>query len=119
MEFFLSPGFGGAAAVVAALIAYAAARSRARIDRRLGERSQWWARAEWALDLTRDADPYSQLMGWNALTTLVNSAPTDEDAELIAGAAEAAEADYLELAGTTDGDTEVEADDDVDDEERG
>lgn len=96
MEFFLSPGFGGLAAVVAAAIAYAAARWRGRVDKLLGDNSAWWDRARWALDQTREDDRYAQLLGWNIVATLAETAPTEQDAEILRQAAEAAEEAYTE-----------------------
>lgn len=73
-----SPGFGGLAAVVAAVIAYRAARKAAdtqrvnaaadRAQRERAERkNQWWARAQWALDLTLSQDTETRTVGYDML----------------------------------------------------
>lgn len=60
-DFVTSPGFGGAAAVVAAVIAFGAARLTAKTHEEQAvedrnqryttqRKEQWWARAQWALD---------------------------------------------------------------------
>jgi len=97
-----SPGFGGLAAVVAAVIAYRAARkaadaqrANAEDDRRQRERaerkSQWWARAQWALDLTLSQDPEARVVGYDMLEALANSEWAEEhEADLIAAATDRA-----------------------------
>lgn len=56
-QFVLSEGFGGAAAVVAALIAgffvwksVQAQRASTSVQREAHRREQWWLRTQWALD---------------------------------------------------------------------
>ena len=79
-----SPGFGGLAAVAAATIAYraasraaAGARLNATEDRRQRDsaerKSQWWKRAEWALDLTLEEDTRTRQIGYEVLDALARS----------------------------------------------
>lgn len=88
-DWLRSPGFGGLAAVVAATIAYRAAsraaavsRASATADRQQRDRSerksQWWKRAEWALDLTLDDDTRARQVGYEVLDALARSEWADE-----------------------------------------
>lgn len=49
-KFATSPGFGGLAAVIAALVAYRAARRTADAARSSATSQQWWETARWAAD---------------------------------------------------------------------
>lgn len=74
-QFVRSPGFGGTAAVCAALIAFwASSRSRRAEDARARE-ARWWEQARWATELIRDADPvggdHSVRLGVAALAHLL------------------------------------------------
>lgn len=66
-------GFGGAAAIVAATIAYFAATQNARRQERADRKAQWWARAQWALDLTLHKDEHAQEVGFRVLAALSES----------------------------------------------
>ena len=95
-----SPGFGGAAAVVAAGLALAGAvwasrvqRNNAKADRNLKEKTdrkdQWWQRAKWALDYTLSDDPEKRVVGFKVLEALGNSEWANEhEADVIAAATE-------------------------------
>jgi hypothetical protein len=96
--FVRSPGFGGVAAVIAALIAFLAARQSAREAGRQEEqnrqqrtradrKAQWWARAQWALDLTVSGDTDKATIGHRVLSSLAESEWADEhEADVIAAA---------------------------------
>jgi hypothetical protein len=100
--FVSSPGFGGVAAVIAALIAFAAARQSAREAGRQEEqnrrqrtgaerKAQWWARAQWALDLTVSGDTDKATIGHRVLASLAESEWADEhEADVIAAATDEA-----------------------------
>jgi hypothetical protein len=100
--FVTSPGFGGVAAVIAALIAFAAARQSAREAGRQEEqnrqqrngadrKAQWWARAQWALDLTVSGDTDKATIGHRVLSSLAESEWADEhEADVIAAATDEA-----------------------------
>jgi len=104
-----SPGFGGAAAVVAAAVAYAAARRTAREQRknadndraqrdRAERKAQWWSRAQWALDLTLSEDTETRAVGFNVLDALAQSEWADEhEGDVIAAATERALASAFEV----------------------
>ena len=62
-NFFLSAGFAGILAVVAAGIAFFAST-------RNSKRERWWKRAEYALDLVLSGDEGKQLVGIKMLNTL-------------------------------------------------
>lgn len=96
-SFITSAGFGGVMAVIAAAIAYAAARHSAksaraqaeedRKQRKLSDRKeQWWARAEWALNQVVRGDSE---IGYRLLNALGESEWADEhEADVIAAATE-------------------------------
>lgn len=74
-----TPGFGGAAAVMAAVLAYrGAARSRSSEDSRAREQ-RWWEQARWAGDLLTE-DTKRQALGIAALAQLVDEADDVEAA---------------------------------------
>lgn len=97
--FFTSAGFGGVMAVIAATIAYLAARHSAksartqatadRDQRNLSDRKeQWWARAEWALNQVASGDAE---LGYRMLDALGQSEWAEEhEADIIAAATEEA-----------------------------
>ncbi|MCU4671268.1 hypothetical protein ACFQRL_01525 [Microbacterium fluvii] len=83
-DWLRSPGFAGIAAVSAAVIAYVAATLTARSQRDQSEKdraervrserkSQWWSRAQWALDLMKESDPAAREMGLRFLAALARS----------------------------------------------
>lgn len=51
LDFPTSPGLGGLAAVVAAFVAYTAARKSREATERAGNLAQWWENARWATDM--------------------------------------------------------------------
>lgn len=82
-----SAGFGGTAAIAAASIAYLAARQGARRQERADRKVQWWARAQWALDLTMQDDERAQEVGFGMLAALADSEWAGEhEADVIAAA---------------------------------
>ncbi|WP_206445770.1 hypothetical protein [Agrococcus sp. KRD186] len=95
-DFFTSSGFAGLAAVVAAIVAYAATRqsvrsssAHARADRELAERrdrkAQWWARAEWALNQITTGDAGAAVIGLGVLDALGASEWANEhEVEIVA-----------------------------------
>jgi hypothetical protein len=99
-SFFTSAGFGGSAAVLAALIAYAAARQaanttrvQAEADREVTERrdrkAQWWLRAEWALNQVTSGTTERAEVGQKVLEALAGSEWAEEhEFDIIAAATE-------------------------------
>ncbi|MCT1479372.1 hypothetical protein [Microbacterium sp. p3-SID336] len=73
-KWMLSPGFGGAAAVLAASLAFIGTRHQARLN-------AWWQRVEWALNLyvKRDATDSERQAGVAALEALEKSALAKRD----------------------------------------
>lgn len=73
-KWMLSPGFGGAAAVLAASLAFIGTRHQARLN-------AWWQRVEWALNLyvKRDATDSERQAGAAALEALEKSALAKHD----------------------------------------
>lgn len=85
------PGFGGAAAVVAAIIAYFAARHQAKTNRVAQRKEQWWKRAEWALKLTLSDDRELRIVGFETLQSLAESEWAGEhEADVVAAASDRA-----------------------------
>lgn len=74
-----SAGFGGFAAVVAAAIAYAAARWTARVHRDSSRHDQWWDRLKWAVELALSAEPARSAAGLRALAAIMDATGFDED----------------------------------------
>ncbi|WP_136056011.1 DUF4153 domain-containing protein [Microbacterium sp. K24] len=68
-----TPGFGGAAAVVAAAIAFTAARNQAGVQRDAQRKEQWWKRAEWALTLVLSDKTETREIGFEVLEALGRS----------------------------------------------
>ena len=68
-----TPGFGGAAAVVAAVIAFMAAWRQSKVQRQAQRKEQWWKRAEWALNLTLSDDTETRTVGFQTLKALSES----------------------------------------------
>ncbi len=89
MPWAQSPGFGGAAAVAAAVIAFFAARGQASVQRQAERKEQWWKRAEWALNLTLSQDSDIRTIGFHTLESLSTSEYADEhEGDVIAAATE-------------------------------
>ncbi len=98
-----SSGFGGVAALLAAAIAYRAARRAASVQRdnarddrvqreRAERKNQWWLRAQWALDLTlAEADTEARTVGFNVLKALADSEWAGEhEGDIVAAATDRA-----------------------------
>jgi hypothetical protein len=92
-----SPGFGGAAAVVAAVIAFIGVSRNLKAQRNANRKQQWWERARWALDLTLDDDSSTRAVGFEVLDALARSEYADEhEAEVIDAAVSATLEAYVE-----------------------
>ena len=88
-DWLLSPGFGGAAAVLAAVIAFLAARRQAEVNRVAGRKEQWWKRAEWALNLTLSDKSENRIVGLDTLDALSRSEwAAEHEGDVIAAATE-------------------------------
>jgi hypothetical protein len=72
-EWSRSAGFGGTAAIVAAAIAYRAARANAARQQWVDRKVQWWARAQWALERVLSDDGRTQAIGLRMLRALARS----------------------------------------------
>ena len=80
-------GFGGAAAVVAALIAFGAARAQVLQQRQADRKEQWWKRAEWALNATLSDEPDIRTVGFQMLASLATSEyAAEHEGDVIAAA---------------------------------
>lgn len=82
-----TPGFGGAAAVIAATIAFGASRYQARVQWAAQRKEQWWKRAEWALNLTLSDDSVASEIGISVLGALALSEWSNEHEEDVIAAA--------------------------------
>lgn len=81
-SFWVSPAVGGFAAVIAAVIAFSAAKAAAHASRIGAERQEWWHRAEWALNLAVSGEGRNRDVGMQALRALAARA-TDLESEII------------------------------------
>lgn len=82
-EWIRTPGFGGAAAVVAACVAlWGATRERRSSEIRERE-TRWWEQARWATSLLTSSDENEVSLGIAALDQLVEEG-TDEEASRFA-----------------------------------
>jgi hypothetical protein len=70
-------GFGGAAAVVASVIAYLAARRGAGSHAEQAQEDRWWDQAKWATEQLV-GDDLSAGMGLAALQYLLDEAPSSQ-----------------------------------------
>ena len=76
----VTAGVGLLAAVLAFTGALLALRQRARADRH----AAWWARAQWAIDLSFSLDPEARLVGFEAMTVLArDTTATVADLEVL------------------------------------
>jgi len=86
-EWFMSPGFGGLAAVIAAAVAFGGVIRTVKAQRETNRKQQWWERARWALDLTLSEDSTSRTVGFEVLDALGRSEyATEHEVEVIAAA---------------------------------
>lgn len=83
-DFWSGPPAAGIFAVVAAGVAYFAARHGARETRRTAERAQWWDRAQWALDLARSDERVERIIGMRALDAMKDGANPTEGKLIVA-----------------------------------
>lgn len=81
----MSPGFGGAAAVLAASLAFLGTRLNRRSEERRAREARWWEQARWASDLLLKGDD-EQALGIAALAQLVEEAPDVEAAKFAVAA---------------------------------
>ena len=86
-EWSRSAGFGGTAAIVAAAIAYRAARANAARQQWVDRKVQWWARAQWALERILSEDHRTQAIGLDMLDALGRSEWAGEHEETLIDAA--------------------------------
>lgn len=90
--FLSGPPAAGLFALAGAGVAYAAARVGARTARRGDEREEWWARAEWALNLARSDQRVDRVIGLRALQALGSQA-TETEYQMILSVTEAVTGD--------------------------
>lgn len=69
----MSPGFGGSAAVCAAILAFIGVHLTVRAQRHANRKQQWWERARWALDLTLSDQTTTRTVGLDVLEALSRS----------------------------------------------
>ena len=72
-DWVMSPGFGGLAAVVAAVVAFLGVGRTVKAQREADRKQQWWDRARWALDLTLAEDTTTRTIGLEVLDALSRS----------------------------------------------
>ncbi|MCG8656765.1 hypothetical protein [Yimella sp. NH-Cas1] len=78
-DWLMSPGFGGAAAVVAASLAFTGAWLSRRSENNRAREERWWAKARWATELVNTSG--TEALGIAALDQLVDEASDVEAAK--------------------------------------
>jgi len=69
-RFLISPGFGGLAALTAALLAFMVARRNAAQEREAARQERWWASLTWVYDRATTEREEARLPGAVALTMM-------------------------------------------------
>lgn len=102
-DWLMSPGFGGAAAVLAAGLALVGVWRNVTARRESDRKQQWWERARWALDLILDDDPSARDVGLAVLEALADSEYADQhEAEVIDAAVSVVLDAYFDQSDETD-----------------
>jgi len=78
-DWLTSPGFGGTAAVVAAVLALIGVRRSTAVQRENARKDQWWDRLKWAVDLVLSGDEAAANVGLAALTAITQAQGFDTD----------------------------------------
>ena len=78
-QWLTSPGFGGAAAVLAAALAFSGVARASAVQRENARREHWWDRLKWAVELLRSAEPIDVEVGIEALTAITEADGFDTD----------------------------------------
>lgn len=78
-QWLTSPGFGGSAAVVAAVITFVGVRRAAAVQRENARRDQWWDRLKWAVDLALSDDEATANAGLEAMRAITETEGFDDD----------------------------------------
>lgn len=87
VDWLSSPGFGGAAAVVAAAGAFIGTRVGVATQRRNARADRWWDRTEWAVDMAISDDERAVTAGLEAMDVLVRlpsiDGPDEDELEFL------------------------------------
>jgi hypothetical protein len=78
-DWLTSSGFGGTTAVVAAALAFLAARRSAAVQRENAHKDQWWDRLKWAVELALSGDEAGANVGLAAFTAIAQAEGSDAD----------------------------------------
>ncbi|MFJ2619369.1 hypothetical protein [Glutamicibacter sp. NPDC087344] len=78
-DFLKGPPAAGAFAVMAAFVAYFAARQGAKITKANAEETEWRNSAQWAIDLALSTDNRSAGIGLSAMSVLLDGADKRDD----------------------------------------
>lgn len=78
-QWLTSSGFGGAAAVAAALVAFIGVLRASAVQRENARKDQWWDRTKWAVDLVLSGDEASANVGLAALAAITEAEGFDRD----------------------------------------
>lgn len=74
-----TPGFGGAAAVAAAVVAFLGVRRSNATQRENARKAQWWDRLKWAVELALSPDEAQSAAGLTALEAITEATGFDPD----------------------------------------
>lgn len=87
-RFLVSPGFGGAAALVGGALAYGAARRKGVDDREAVRQQRWWESLTWIFDRATAERVEARLtatLALDLLERLYDEAQTDLEVQAVAG----------------------------------
>jgi len=87
-RFLISPGFGGAAALLGGLLAYLAARQKAGEEREDLRQKRWWETLTWVYDRATSEREEARLSGSLSISLferLYNEAQTDLEVGAVEG----------------------------------
>ena len=69
-RFLVSPGFGGAAALLGGLLAFRAAWVKLKADSEVARQDRWWISMTWIYEQATSSSPSNRLPGGVAVTML-------------------------------------------------
>ncbi|WP_404289204.1 hypothetical protein [Glutamicibacter arilaitensis] len=82
-DFLSGPPVTGIFALIAAVVAFAAAKHSAKVARRNAEEQEWWNRAEWALKMAASDNGLQRVAGLTAISVMISGPKQREDALLL------------------------------------
>ena len=87
-RFLVSPGFGGAAALLGGLLAFRPAWGKLRVDAEVARQNRWWTSMTWIFEQATSAAPASRLpegVALMSLERLFDAPRTELEIQAVAG----------------------------------